>query len=74
MLMEGVQQSNAYARGKSEALASFRDCLADAMLAEWPEMEQSVRNVLQAGNKSENTTNGTESGQAAQTNGNARES
>ena len=61
MLMEGVQQSNSYVKGKTEALAGFRDCLAEEMLAEWPEMAGSIRTVLQTGKESSQAPNGNQS-------------
>ena len=44
--VELVQKGNKYLKGKSQALADFRDELAKQMVDEWPEMNDAVQRVL----------------------------
>ncbi|KAI4151505.1 MAG: hypothetical protein LQ340_003461 [Diploschistes diacapsis] len=44
--VELVQKGNKYLKGKSQAVADFRDTLAKDMVNEWPEMKEAVERVL----------------------------
>ncbi|KAL2043199.1 hypothetical protein N7G274_004259 [Stereocaulon virgatum] len=45
-LVESVQRSNQFLKGKSEAFAGFRDCLADEIIKHLPEAEAKVKDIL----------------------------
>ena len=42
-----VQRSNQFLKGKSEAFARFRDCLADEIVRHLPEEEGKVKSILE---------------------------
>lgn len=46
-MIEAVQRSNTYLKGKSEAFAGFRDCLADEIVRGMPGCEERVRQALE---------------------------
>ena len=45
-MVEVVQRSNQYLKGKSEAFAGFRDCLAEEMVKGMPECEGRVKALM----------------------------
>lgn len=45
-LVEAVQRSNQYLKGKSEAFAGFRDILAEEMIKGIPECREDVERIL----------------------------
>ncbi|KAF6222623.1 hypothetical protein HO133_000670 [Letharia lupina] len=49
-LVEAVQRSNQYLKGKSEAFAGFRDMLAEEIVKGIPECKEDVQRILE-GNK-----------------------
>ena len=50
-LVEAVQRSNQYLKGKSEAFAGFRDILAREMIKGIPECREDVEKILAGGDK-----------------------
>lgn len=46
-LVEAVQRSNQYLKGKSEAFAGFRDILAEEMVKGIPSCKEDVERVLE---------------------------
>jgi hypothetical protein len=50
-----VQRSNQFLKGKSEAFAGFRDCLADEIIKHLPEAEAKVKNILDGKETGEET-------------------
>lgn len=54
-LVESVQRSNQFLKGKSEAFAGFRDCLADEIIKHLPEAEAKVKNILDGKGMGEET-------------------
>ncbi|KAL6713332.1 RNA polymerase II mediator complex subunit [Lecanora helva] len=55
-LVEAVQKSNQYLKGKSEAFAGFRDMLAEEIVRAKPESENEVRRVVGGGRSEEAKT------------------
>ena len=76
--VELVQKGNQYLKGKSEALGSFRDILAEEIVAGFPELRESVKDVLEGkvinGEvKVQNENGGTEAEGITQRNGDFEE-
>lgn len=49
-LVEAVQRSNQYLKGKSEAFAGFRDMLAEEIVKGIPECKEDVQRILEGNN------------------------
>lgn len=64
-LVEALQKSNQFLKGKSEAFAGFRDMLAEEIIKAKPEAEVEVKGILE-GNEAEDIpqSNGAATGEA----------
>ena len=59
-MVESVQRSNQFLKGKSEAFMGFRDCLADEIIKHLPHEEGKVKSILEGkGMVEEAKVNGT---------------
>ena len=46
-MVEVVQRNNQYLKGKSEAFRGFRDCVAEEIVREMPNVEGKVKELLE---------------------------
>jgi hypothetical protein len=71
-MVEVVQRSNQYLKGKSEAFRGFRDCLAKEIVKGMPRCEGRVRMVMEGKNMGvESVGEGKDTGEEMKINGTA---